>query len=41
MESAAHLDVLNAMRLVDAERYRRGIEHLEGIVAMLTKMCDR
>lgn len=40
MESAAHLDVMTAMSIVDAERYRRGIELLEGVVAMLTKMCD-
>jgi four helix bundle protein len=40
MESAAHLDVMNAMQLVNAERYRRGIECLEAVVAMLTKMCD-
>jgi len=40
MESASHLDVMTAMGVVDAERYRRGIELLEGVVAMLTKMCD-
>ena len=40
MECAAHLDVMTAMGIVDAERYRRGIEFLEGVVAMLTKMCD-
>jgi four helix bundle protein len=40
MECAAHLDVMKAMALVDAEQYRRGIELLEGVVAMLTKMCD-
>ena len=40
MESASHLDVMNAMGLVDADRYARGIELLEGVVAMLTKMCD-
>lgn len=40
MESASHLDVMTAMAIVDEERYRRGIELLEGVVAMLTKMCD-
>ena len=40
MESASHLDVMTAMGIVDADRYRRGIELLEGVVAMLTKMCD-
>ena len=40
MESAAHLDVMTAMAIVDADRHRRGIELLEGVVAMLTKMCD-
>ena len=40
MECAAHLDVMTAMAVVDAERYRRGLELLERVVAMLTKMCD-
>lgn len=40
MESASHLDVMKVMSLVDDERYGRGIELLEGVVAMLTKMCD-
>jgi four helix bundle protein len=40
MESAAHLDVMAAMGIVDAERHRRGIELLESVVAMLTKMCN-
>jgi four helix bundle protein len=40
MESAAHLDVMKAMAIIEADRYRRGIELLEGVVAMLTKMCD-
>lgn len=30
MESAAHLDVMTAMAIIDADRYRRGIELLEG-----------
>lgn len=40
MESASHLDVMKVMSLVDDERHGRGIELLEGVVAMLTKMCD-
>lgn len=40
MECAAHLDVMTAMGVVDAERYGRGLELLERVVAMLTKMCD-
>ena len=40
MESAAHLDVMAAIGLVDAARHRRGVELLEGVVAMLTKMGD-
>ena len=40
MECAAQLDVMTAMAVVDAERYRRGLELLERVVAMLTKMCD-
>ena len=40
MESAAHLDVMTAMAIVDADRYRRGIELLERVVAKLTKMCN-
>jgi four helix bundle protein len=39
MESASHLDVMTAMAIIDAERYRRGIELLEGVVAMLTKVA--
>ncbi|HUQ03115.1 MAG TPA: four helix bundle protein [Kofleriaceae bacterium] len=38
MEAAAALDTMNVMRLVEADRYDRGIQLLEGIVAMLTKM---
>ena len=29
-----------AMGILDEERYRRGIQLLEGVVAMLTKMSD-
>ena len=38
MESAASLDVLNLRKLVKSEKYARGLQLLEGIVAMLTKM---
>ena len=38
MESAASLDVLNLRKLVKPEKVARGIQLLEGIVAMLTKM---
>ena len=40
MESAAHLDVMRVDELIDAEFYGRGIELLERIVAMLTKLID-
>jgi hypothetical protein len=38
MEAAAALDTMRVMKLIDAQTYARGIELLEGIVAMLTKM---
>ena len=38
MESAASLDVLKLRRLVPPERYMRGVQLLEAIVARLTKM---
>ena len=38
MESAAALDTMRVMKLVDEASYARGIDLLEGIVAMLTKM---
>src|SRR6266511_2924470 len=38
MECAASLDVLKLRRLVAPDRYDRGIQLLEGVVAMLTKM---
>ena len=40
MESASHLDVMQVDELIDAELYARGIELLERIVAMLTKLID-
>jgi four helix bundle protein len=38
MECAASLDVLKVRRLIEQPRYERGIELLEAVVAMLTKM---
>jgi hypothetical protein len=38
MECASSLDVLKLRKLVDAGKYDRGIELLEGVVSMLTKM---
>ncbi len=38
MEAAASLDTMRVMKLIDEHRYRIGIELLEGVVAMLTKM---
>ena len=38
MECAASLDVLKLRELVAQQRYDRGIELLEEVVAMLTKM---
>ena len=38
MEAAAALDTMRVMKLMTDPRYVRGIELLEGIVAMLTKM---
>ena len=39
MECAAILDTLKVLQQADAEYYPRGIELLERIVAMLTKLC--
>ena len=38
MEAAAALDTMRVMKLITESKYERGIELLEGIVAMLTKM---
>ena len=38
MEAAAALDTMRVMKLIDEPRYAAGIELLEGIVGMLTKM---
>jgi four helix bundle protein len=40
MESASHLDVMKVGGLVDDEQYGHGIELLERVVAMLTKLID-
>ena len=40
MESAAHLDVMKVGGLVDDEEYAHGIELLERVVSMLTKLVD-
>ena len=40
MESAAHLDVMLLDQLIEVEAYTRGVELLERVVAMLTKMID-
>ena len=40
MECAAHLDVMRVEELIDGEHYGRGVELLERVVAMLTKMID-
>ena len=38
IESAASLDVMRLRKLITDARYGRGIQLLEGVVAMLTKM---
>ena len=38
MEAAAALDTMRVMKLIDEDSYASGLELLEGIVAMLTKM---
>ena len=39
MECAAVMDALQLLKVVDSSRYQRGIELLERVVAMLTKLC--
>ena len=39
MECAAVMDALQLLKIVDSSRYQRGIELLERVVAMLTKLC--
>jgi four helix bundle protein len=38
MEAAASLDVLKLRKLITVQRYDRGIQLLEAVVAMLSKM---
>ena len=38
MEAAAALDTMRVMKVVTDSKYARGIELLEAVVAMLTKM---
>ena len=40
MECAAHLDVMKLDELVESELYESGVELLERIVAMLTKLIE-
>lgn len=40
MESASHLDVMRIDEIIDTETYARGVELLERVVAMLTKLID-
>ena len=40
MECASHLDVMRIDEVIDTELCARGIELLERIVAMLTKLID-
>ena len=40
MECAAVMDALQLLKVVDSSRYQRGIELLERVVAMLTKLCS-
>ncbi len=39
MECAAVLDALAVLKVVDGEVHHRGVELLERVVAMLTKLC--
>ena len=41
MECAASLDVMRVRKVISDARYARGIQLLEGVVAMLTKMFER
>jgi four helix bundle protein len=40
MECAAHLDIMRLDELIEAELFERGVDLLERIVAMLTKLID-
>jgi four helix bundle protein len=39
MECAAVLDALRVLSIIDAKMHQQGLELLERIVAMLTKLC--
>jgi hypothetical protein len=39
MECAAVLDALLALKIVQSANYERGIQLVERMVAMLTKLC--
>jgi len=39
MECGAILDALRTLEIIDADRHQRGLELLERIVAMLTRLC--
>ena len=39
MECAAVLDALLVLKLVDAMKHQRGVDLLERVVAMLTRLC--
>jgi hypothetical protein len=39
-QCASHLDVMQVDELIEANLYERGLELLERIVAMLTKLVD-
>jgi hypothetical protein len=40
MEAASHFDVMRVEELIDEQVYARGIDLLERIVGMLTKLID-
>jgi len=40
MECAAHLDVMKLDELIENELYERGVDLLERVVAMLTKLIE-
>ena len=40
MECVASLDVLQVRGLVESQAYSKGLDLLERVVAMLTKLCE-
>ena len=40
MECVSSLDILKIRKMIEATRYTRGVDLLERIVSMLTKLCD-